>query len=77
MNSASYEYRNMSTRTGALFVPIGMPNICWKTFPPKTTKMLSTRNTSMLMMSSSMYLFFESECSLTKYGTSRPKTRHL
>ena len=66
MNSASYEYRNMSARRGAQFVPIGMPIICWKTFPPKTTKMLSTRNSSMLMMSSSVYLFFESECSLTK-----------
>ena len=66
MNSASYEYRNMSARRGAQFVPIGMPTICWKTSPPKTTKMLSTRNSSMLMMSSSVYLFFESECSLTK-----------
>ena len=66
MNSASYEYRNMSARRGAQFVPIGMPTFCWKTFPPKTTKMLSTRNSSMLTMSSSVYLFFESECSLTK-----------
>ena len=57
MNSASYEYRNMSARRAAQFVPIGMPTICWKTFPPKTTKMLSTRNFSMLIMSSSVYLF--------------------
>ena len=34
MNSASYEYRNMSARRGAQFVPIGMPTICWKTFVP-------------------------------------------
>ena len=33
MNSASYEYRNMSARRGAQFVPLGMPIICWKTFP--------------------------------------------
>ena len=66
MNSASYEYRNMSARRGAQFVPIGMSTICWKTFPPKTTKLLSTRNSSMIMMSSSVYWFFESECSLTK-----------
>ena len=66
MNSASYEYRNMSARRGAQFVPIGMPTFCWKTFPPKTTKMLSTINSSMLIISSSVYLFFESECSLTK-----------
>ena len=25
---------------------IGIPTICWKTFPAKTTKMLSTRNSS-------------------------------
>ena len=74
MNSASYDYSNMSTRKGAQFVPIGMPSICWKTFPSKTTKMLSTRNSSMLMMLSSVYLFFESEYSLTKRG---PKTRNL
>ena len=34
----------MSARRGAQFVPIGMLTICSKTFPPKTTKMLSTRN---------------------------------
>ena len=66
MKSASYEYRQISARRGAQFMPIGMPTICWKTFTPKTTKMLSTRNSSMLMMSSSVYLFFESGCSLTK-----------
>ena len=51
MNSASYEYRNMSTRRNAQFVPIKMqticwktfrPTICWKTFRPKTTN--KTRN---------------------------------
>ena len=57
MNSASFEYRNMSTRRGAQFVPIGMQNIFWKTFPPKITKMLSTRNSSMLMIISSVYSF--------------------
>ena len=77
MNSASYEYRNMSARRGAQFVPIGMPTICWKTFPPKTSKILSTRKSSMLMMSSSVYLFFESQYPLTKKGPSRPKTRNL
>ena len=60
------KYPGMSARRGAQFVPIGMPIICWKTFPPKTTKMLSTRNSSILMMSSSVYWFFESGCSLTK-----------
>ena len=62
-----YEYRKMSARRGAQFVPIGMPTVCWKNFPAKTTKILSTRNSSILMMSSSEYLFLESECSITKY----------
>ena len=66
MKSASYEYRNMSAGRGAQLVPMGMPIICWKTFPAKTTKMLSTRNSRILIMSSSVYLFFESECSFTK-----------
>ena len=48
----------MSARKGARFVPIGMPTICWKTFPAKNTKMLSIRNSSILMMSSSKYLFW-------------------
>ena len=65
MKSASYEYRKkMSARRGAQFVPIGMPTISWKTFLPKTTKMLSTRNSRILMKSFSAYLFFESACSL-------------
>ena len=33
INSASYEYRKMSTRRGARFVHIWMPTVCWKTFP--------------------------------------------
>ena len=41
MISASYEYRNMSASRGEQFVPMGMPIICWKTFPAKTSKMLS------------------------------------
>ena len=36
MNSAS----NMSARRGAQFVSMGMPIICWKTFPAKTTSFL-------------------------------------
>ena len=66
MNSALYEYRNMLARRGAQFVPMGMPIICWKTFPAQTTKILSTRHSSILMMSSSVYLLFESECSFIK-----------
>ena len=77
MKSASYEYRKMSARSGAQFVPIGMPTVCWKTFPAKTTKILSTRNSSILMMSSSEYLFLESECSFTKYISSCPNTKYL
>ena len=58
MNSASCEYRNMSARRGAQFVPIWMPTICLKPFPRKCCRLI--------MMSSSVYLFFESECSLLK-----------
>ena len=43
--------------------------------PQKTTKMLSTRNSSMLMVSSSLYLFFESDSSLTRKGPSWPLTK--
>ena len=43
----------------------------------KTTKILLTRNSSILMMSSSEYLFLESECSFTKYVSSCPKTKYL
>ena len=53
----------MSARRGAQSVPIGMPTVCWKTLPPKTMNMLLTRNSSMLVMSSSVYLLFESDCS--------------
>ena len=80
MKSASYEYRNMSARRGAQLqnvVPIGMPTVCWKTFPAKTTKILSTRNSSILMMSSSEYLLLESECSYTKYVSVCPNTKYL
>ena len=77
MKSASYEYRKMSARSGAQFVPIGMPTVCWKTFPAKTTKILSARYSSILMMSSSEYLFLESECSFTKYVSSCPNTNYL
>ena len=66
MNSASYEFRNMSAKREAQVVSMGMPIICWKTFPAKTTKMLSTRNSSILTMFSSVYLPFELECFFTK-----------
>ena len=59
MNSASYEYRNKSTKWEMC------PLECWLSVdppPPNTAKMLSTRNSSILIMSSSLYLLFESEC---------------
>ena len=67
----------MNTERGAQFVPIGMPTVCWKTFPAKTTIILSTRNSSILMMSSSEDLFVESECFFTKYVSSCPNTKFL
>ena len=67
----------MSARRGDQFVQIGMPTICWKTFSPQIMKMLSTRNSFMLIMSSSVYFLFESECSLTKLGFSSPEIKNL
>ena len=50
--------------------------VCCKTFPAKPPKILSTRNSSILMMSSSEYLFLDSECSFTKYVSSCPNTKN-
>ena len=78
MKSASYKSIKMSTRRGAQLVPIEILIICLKTSAAKTpqnTKMLSTRNFSILMMSSSEYLLFESECSFIKYASSWPNTK--
>ena len=46
-------------------------------FSGKTTKILSIRNLSIFMMSSSEYLLLESECSFTKYISSSPNTKYL
>ena len=43
-------------RRGAKFIPTDMPTICWKIVPAKRTKMLSTRDSGILMLSSSVYL---------------------
>ena len=67
MKVGSYEYRKMLTKGGAQFVLIGMPTVCLKNFPTKTTKILSTRNSNIFMMSSAEHLFSESDCSSTKY----------
>ena len=56
----------MLARRGAQRVPIGMPTVRWKIFPAKTTKILSTTNSSNLLMSSSEYLCLESESSFRK-----------
>ena len=82
MKYASYEYRKLSARRGAQFVPIGMPTVCWKTFPAKTTKTLSTRNSSILLMLASEYLVFvapaqQSATYFTKYVSTCPNTKYL
>ena len=46
MNSAPWEYRNMSARRGTQSVPIKMETIKLETFPAKTEKMLLTGNSS-------------------------------
>ena len=54
----------ISAGRGAEFVPIGILPISWKTFPTKTTKMLSTRNSRIVMIRVQV---FETECFCTKY----------
>ena len=46
---------------------MAMPIICWKTFPVKTMKRLSTRISSIFIMSSSVYLLFESVNRVPRY----------
>ena len=41
MNSASYEYRNISGRRGVQLVPIGMPTFYWKTFPRRPRNVIA------------------------------------
>ena len=53
MKSASYEYRKMSAKSG---VPIGMPTVCWKTFPAKT------RRYCKLETQASWWCHFQSTC---------------
>ena len=64
-------------RRGTQFVTIRLLTDCWKTFPAKITKKMSTRNSSILMMSSSEYLILELECSFTKYVSLCLNTKYL
>ena len=50
MNSASYEYKNMSARRGAQFVPIGIPTICWKTFSRRRRKFCRLETLDVLLL---------------------------
>ena len=68
MNSASYEYRKMSSRRGggSLYTLECRLSAGIYTFPAKKTKILSTRNSSVLMMSSSEYVCFRIKVFLHK-----------
>ena len=57
---------NITDPRHTFHVPMGMPIIGRKPFPANTTKMLSTRNSTILMMYFSVYMLFELECSFTK-----------
>ena len=48
-----------------------------KTLPANTSDILSIRNCSILMMSSSLYLLYAPEWSITKYVSSRHKTKYV
>ena len=52
-------------------------NCLLEDFSGKIMKILSNRNSVILMMSSSEYLFLESECSFAKYVSSYPNTKYL
>ena len=56
-----------SASKGAQLVPMGIPITCWKMTHPHSTKMLSIKKSSILTMSSSVYLFFALEVLVTKY----------
>ena len=56
MNSASYEDRKISVKRGHNSYPLECRLSTGILFSVKTTKILSTRNSSILMMSSSEYL---------------------
>ena len=64
INFAKYVYKNMSARRRAQLVPYRNTDILFENLPPKTTKMMSTRNSSMPIMSSSVCFLFESKSPL-------------
>ena len=55
-----------SASKGAQLVLMGIPMTCWNMTPPHSTKMLSTRNSIILTMSSSVCLFLAKKIHLTK-----------
>ena len=69
-NFAFYEYRRCQQVEGTRFVSLSV----WDR-PHKCPKILSPRHSSVLMMSSSLYLLLESECSFTNKISSSPNTK--
>ena len=61
--SASKEYKNWSANKRAQCMPIVIPSDCWNVWLPKTTKILSMRNSSVALISTSEYLCVKSEWS--------------
>ena len=65
----------MSDRRGAQFVTIGIPTICWKTFPTKTrNSCLPKAQASWCHLQSTC---FKNQCSFTKYDSSWNITKYL
>ena len=68
----------ISARLEATLVPIEMPIICWKTFPQEDSENVDLNLWHVNnVIYSPVYFLFESKCSLTKKGPSRPKTKNM
>ena len=57
----------MSARRGAQFVPIGIPTICWKTFPAKTFMFKNGNRRYKYLVSGHEESYFEKEHSDSKH----------
>jgi hypothetical protein len=61
IDTVSYEYKNRSVNKGTQLVPIEIPADSWKVCLPKTTSVLSMRNSSIFLILTSDNLCVESE----------------
>ena len=60
INSTSYEYKNKSSIRSAQLIPIRIPIVCWNINPLNSTNILSNKNSSIFIISSSLYFLIDS-----------------